>query len=729
MFRFILSALFLSYMAAVSFGQQVSSVVYVSTFNNIGIEVTFASATPAGGTVAVAVNNAQASQSWRACHPLSRVAANRFTGSVFGLTAGTQYSVRLQSPLFSQDRTDQVTTRIDSFPLPAGTVYHVAKSGSDANTGASLAQAFGSLGRAVSLAQAGATIVMHAGRYFESVVLPRSGTQTAPILIRNAPGETAVLDGRDTSFKPSWTLYNSAANIYRTACNALPYLAYYNGQHLFASPTLADLVANTWSMASGYFVDSGWMYVHLPHSGPPAASDTVTIPAFTTGITCTGRQFIQIKGLEICSYGLDAYSRGVYFDGASNNLVDSCFLHHSGIGVAFKRACSFNTVQHCNFTESPIDTWNWSAVKEGTGYYEAGGVVVYGSPNANIGNVIRGNHFFHMFDGSHLFSDDAAGPTTNMDFCENIIEFVNDDCIETDGAGSNCRIYNNTFSSFLTGVSVAPAAGGPTYIVRNMFRGWETHSGYVGYPVKFNVTSTMTIDWIYLYHNTCFTSVAGQPGFLFKQYSNWNNVISRNNIYAGTGNALESWSTQNPVDFDYDGLYTNASGKLVSWANVNYTALPAFSNATGQEAHGIVGYPAFVDTAAGDFHLSQTSPLVDKGVVITGINDNYLDNGPDIGCFERGAASVRNNTLPGRIKTISLAVYSNKATGKVRIQISFPVICPAYASIYTLSGDRIFRSETRNSNFTIEKIITPGVYIAQVNINRDVCRKEFVVMR
>ena len=80
--------------------------------------------------------------------------------------------------------------------------------------------------------------------------------------------------------------------------------------------------------------------------------------------------------------------------------------------------------------------WNWSAVKEGTGSYEAGGVVVYGSPSVNTGNVVRNNHFYHMFDGSHLFSDDGAGPTSNMDFNDNIIEFVNDDCIETDGAGT-----------------------------------------------------------------------------------------------------------------------------------------------------------------------------------------------------------------------------------------------------------------------------------------------------
>lgn len=733
--RIIASLLLLPLLSALTYGQQVSSVVYTSTFNNIGIEVTFTGTIPAGSAVSVAINNAQASLPWQDSHPLSHVAPNRFTGSVFRCASGTQYCIRLRSSLFSQDRIDTVYTRTDSFPQPGGTVYHVSKKGSDTNAGTSQVQAFATLAHAISVAQPGVTILLHAGRYCESVDLPRSGTAAAPILIRNSPGETAVLDGRDTSFVPSWSVYDATANIYRTACTAQPYLAYYNGQHLFASPTLADLVANTWSMASGFFADGSWLYVHLPHAGPPASIDTVQIPALTTAISCAGRQFIQIKGLEICYYGLDAYSRAVYFDAASFNLVDSCFLHHSGIGVAFKRACTCNTVQRCRFTESPIDTWNWSAVKEGTGYYEAGGVVVYGSPSANIGNVIRNNHFFHMFDGSHLFSDDPVGPTANMDFYGNVIEFVNDDCIETDGAGTNCRIYNNTFSSFLTGVSVAPAAGGPTYIFRNLFRGWETHSGYVGYPVKFNVSSSMTIDWVYLYHNTCFTPVAGQPGFLFKQYSNWNNIVSRNNIYAGTGNALESWSTQNPVDFDYDALYTTAAGKLVNWVNVNYTTLPAFSSATGQESHAIAGYPGFVDTAGGDFHLSGSSPLVDKGVVIPGVNDDYLNQGPDIGCFERGANSVIIPAGHGRIKGNSIEVYSDKATGRVRIlfsRTSPAPSAPATVRIYSLTGELVYCAETKDREISIGQgklIFAPGVYAVKANFDTDVCQREFVVIR
>jgi len=735
MIRLLLSFLVIPLLATPALCQQVQAVSYIATFNNIGIDVTFASATPAGSTIEVAVNNGQASQAWRGSHPLSRVAPNRFAGSVFSLASGTLYSIRLRSTLIGPDRIDTVSTRKDSIVQPTGAVYHVAKDGSDANNGTSQATAFATLGHAVAIAQPGATIVLHTGHYHESVDLPRSGTVSSPILIRNASGETAVLDGRDTAFAPAWSVYNATANVYRTPCTAQPFLAYYNGQHLFANPTLADLVSNTWTMQSGFFSDGTWLYVRLPHTGAPTPADTVTIPGLTTAITCgTGRQFIQIKGLEICYYGLDAYSRGIYFDGASFNLVDSCFLHHSGVGVAFKRACAFNTVQRCNFTESPIDTWNWSAVKEGTGYYEAGGVVVYGSPSANTGNVIRSNHFFHMFDGSHLYSDDGAGPTTNMDFHDNIVEYVNDDCIETDGAGSNCRIYNNTFRTFLTGVSVAPAAGGPTYIFRNLFSGWETHSGYVGYPVKFNVSSPLSIDWVYLYHNTCYTSVAGQPGFLFKEYSNWDNIISRNNIYAGTGNAFESWPTQNPVDFDYDGLFTNTTGKLVIWANVNYPTVAGFFAASGQEQHGIAGDPRFVDAAAGDFHLSAQSPLADKGVLIPGINDDFRDSGPDIGRFERGAAGVIDATARTETMRVHLTMYSDKATGRLTIRffIGDAAVKSVSIRVYSLTGELVYRGKSTGGAIVIGRECRgfgPGTYVAQAAVGAATWRARFVITR
>lgn len=713
-------------------GQQLSSAVYTATFNNIGIEVTFSTETPGGSTVSVAISNETVSPVWRDGHPLSRVAANRFIGSVFGLESGTKYLIRLSGSDDFMERFDTVVTRTDTFHPPEGSVYHVAENGSDENTGISAVQAFSTLARALSTAQPGATILLHEGRYFESVNIRRSGTADAPILIRNAPGETAVLDGRDTTFNPSWASVDNAAGIYRTACSRRPHFAYYNGGHLYASPSLDDLIANTWDMPSGYFCNGTWMYVRFPHTGVPSDDDTVEIPAQTIGITCSGMQHIHIRGLEICYYGLDQYPRGIYFNESSYNLVDSCYLHHSGIGIGLKRASDFNTVQNCRFTESQIDTWNWSAVKEGTGYYEAGGVVVYGSSSINSGNVIRNNRFSHMFDGSCLYSEDESGPTANMDFHGNTVEYVNDDCVETDGAGTNCRIYGNTFRKFLTGVSVAPAAIGPTYIFRNLFTDWESHGVYVGYPFKFNVTSDLSTEWVYLYHNTCYTAVAEQPGFLFKQYSDWSNVISRNNIYAGTTYALESWSDRNPVDFDYDVLYTSASDMLIDWAGNKYSTITTFSAQTGQETHGIAAAPEFADVQTADFRLSDNSPLIDKGILIPGINNHFAGNSPDIGCFEFGLTETTTKPKQERQQTM-FTVYGNRTTGGITLRLDgIRIFSPIRINIFRIDGRQLHSDELYTSENRIYlpiKAVPPGIYCVRATVADQEYRSVFTVIR
>jgi hypothetical protein len=303
-------------------------------------------------------------------------------------------------------------------------------------------------------------------------------------------------------------------------------------------------------------------------------------------------------------------------------------------------------------------------VKDGGVGYEAGGVAVYASDQANVGNVIRHNLFTNLFDGSNVGSDNRDGPTKNLDFHNNHIADCGDDGTEADGAGINNRFYDNTFDRCLTGISVAPCALGPTYIVRNVISNWRPAEEFEGYPFKFNVNSALNIQWVYLYHNTCSTPVPGQNGFLFKNYSDWTNIVSRNNIFAGTAYALSSWSAVNPVDFDYDNLYTTNGAKFARWAGADYGSLAAFQAATGQEQHGRAFAPLFVGAAAGDFRLRHNSPLIDKGVLIPGINDDYVGSAPDIGAFEF-VAEATNTAVSGSAR---LSHWAAVSAGVYRIQ-------------------------------------------------------------
>lgn len=607
------------------------------TFNNIGIVVDLNTSTAQSSVRVFLKVGGAPTNTYREVHPLSKLSSTRFAGSVFELKAATAYDLKLTSGAFASDQFISVSTRSDSFPDATNTTYHVAPSGNDSNNGSSMALAFRTLGKAISVANAGAKILLHNGTFYEGdLSAPRSGTASAPIVIANAPGEHPILNGVNTNFAAVWTVYNAGAHVYRTPCTPIPQNAYLNGGQLFHYPDLSSLLNSPWPQPDGYFADGAYLYARFPGNSAPG-TNIVTIPAHTTGLTLDGISNIQIRGIEFCYYGLDAFHRAIYINRGNSNVIDGCIFHHNGIGIALKRAANFNTVQNCAFTESPISTWSWHAVKDSGSDYEAGGFVIYGSTETNRGNVVRFCQFTNMFDGSHLYSDDATGPTENLDFHNNVIEHCVDDGIETDGAGSNCRIYFNRFRDFLTGISVAPAAPGPTYIFRNIVSDWRDSEEFSGYPFKFNVSSSIPIQWVYLYHNTCYTGVPSQNGFWLKQYSSWTNITSRNNIYSGTAYALEDDSGMvNTESLDYDCIFTTKAPPLIRWNSVSYNSLAAFSAATGQEMHGVTNQPIFLNQALHDYYLPDNSPLIDKAIAILGINDNWLGAAPDIGALEHG---------------------------------------------------------------------------------------------
>jgi hypothetical protein len=72
----------------------------------------------------------------------------------------------------------------------------------------------------------------------------------------------------------------------------------------------------------------------------------------------------------------------------------------------------------------------------------------------------------------------------------------------------------------------------------------------------------------------------------------------------------------------------------LSWDNTRYASLKAFSTATGQEKNGLNVDPGFFDPAHENYALDPASDLVDSGILIPGINDDYSGHAPDLGAFE-----------------------------------------------------------------------------------------------
>ena len=223
------------------------------------------------------------------------------------------------------------------------------------------------------------------------------------------------------------------------------------------------------------------------------------------------------------------------------------------------------------------------------------------------------------------------------------------------------RIWGNTFHDVLMGISLAPVYDGPVYAVRNLvYRTGVGNSNYTGSPFKFNSGYDRSGP-MYLLHNTgnAVLTMPRSNGLYIKSPGSWDLIYARNNVWAGTDYALNNDNTSQPIDLDYDDLRNDGANDLVHWEDTRYDTLASFAAATGQESHGPNVEPGFVDATSGNYALDTSSDLIDAGLLIPGINDDYAGAGPDIGAYEyEGVGFALAISPPGqRVDPGGVAVY------------------------------------------------------------------------
>jgi len=595
--------------------------------------------------------------------PPTRITDTRFVGSLFWLNPGTAYDVRVTfndpdgDPLDGTVLSGSSSTRTElTIPTPSHS-YYVSTSGS--GTACSLAAPC-SLTEGLSQAQPGEEVVLRGGVYDQGgITIPRSGFAGAPIIIRSYQGEKGILDGADPS---SFVWAAQGNSIYRTTVNvADTFLVTADNERLLPYRSLNDLQNLIWSIP-GFYTEGTTLYVHLAGDTDPNSAAMV-ISRFDNAFYVE-QNYIYFLNLTFRHYGVgECCPKAIYFNNASDNLVQGCTFAINNLGIGIKRDSHRNVIQDNLFYDT-IFQWPWQAFYEGQVPFGGGGVRFF-DPTDGRGTIIRRNTFHDLFDGFGACPDSTSAVTNETDVYENLVYNAGDDGIETDGRCSNVRIWRNTFHDVLMGISLAPVYDGPVFAIRNLI--YHTGAGnnggiYTGSPFKFN-SGYAGSGPMYLFHNTA-DAVLTNPrsnGLYVKAPGTWKLIYARNNIWAGTDYSMENYNTSQPINLDYDNLWNDGSNNLVRWENIRYASLVAFTAATGQEPHGVNVEPGFTEPANGNYTLDSQSGLVDAGVLIPGINDDYSGTAPDIGAFEfipalslRGIAGARtiylnwavNTTLP-----------------------------------------------------------------------------------
>jgi hypothetical protein len=471
-------------------------------------------------------------------------------------------------------------------------------------------------------------VVLRGGTYHQGeMTLPRSGAAGAPIVIKAYANETAILDGADPATFV-WTA--QGAGVFQTTANTTgTHLVTADGERLYPYQSLGDLRNLIWDIP-GFYSEGTTLYVHLAAGADPGAA-AINVSRYNHAFNVS-QDYIYFSNLTFRHYGQGSYAKAIYFNNASENLVQNSLFAINDLGIGIKRDSHRNVFQDNEFYDTNF-MWPWDAVKSSS-QLETGGISVF-SPSTGRGNVIRRNIFHDYFDGVTTCPEGDNGSSTNeTDVYENLIYNIGDDGISADGVCSNVRLWNNTFHDVLVGISLAPVFEGPLYAFRNLiYRTGAGNSSFRGYPFKFNSGSAKS-GKVYIFHNTSDAVLPGNHGFDIRSPGSWDLVYSRNNIWIGSEYAFSNANTSQPLDFDYDNLYTSFPGEFAWWAGQHITSLPEFRVATGQELNGFDLAPGFANAANGNYALSHGSNMIDKGILIPGINADYRGMAPDIGAFE-----------------------------------------------------------------------------------------------
>jgi hypothetical protein len=616
----------------------------------------------AGGIVATiagdANGNASAGLEWRPAgaqsfspgHPLSRVDATRFVGSLFWLTPGTSYDVRvtLTDPdgVTGSPKTAVLATRADSLAEPSLRVLYVATNGDDGNAGTNPNAPLRTVQHAADLAQAGDLILIQPGIYRESVRVAEQGTANQPIVFRGN-GAGVILDGADGAIAAGVSWANQGAGRYtRTLGFSTSHVVTEAGR-LYQYANVSALVALAAGAPGGFYFDGTTLHLKFADGSSPAAH-SMHVARFENGflLDIDGQDqptsFVRIENVEIRHYGSQTFGKGVYLRYANDSAVRNCRIHEVEDAGVWIKGGDRNLVEDNEVWDTSIFNWNWDLVKGSS----AEDTAIYFSNEIGRGNVVRRNVVHGTFNGIAPCGSlpPGSGFTNETDAYDNVLFQHTDDGFEPEGHCANLRIWNNRIEDVHMAFAVAPAVVGPTYILRNVaYRFGNTRTsqqdGYTASALKINSGYPDPIGPLFLYHNTFFTDAPGTDAMSLMDPGVSTFIRARNNVIAGTRHALEK---VNPVslDWNYDDLYTTDPIRFVRWMGTTYANLAAFRNGTGQEMQGISAAPGLVDPGAGDFTPGPASPLIDKGTVLPGINDSYQGAAPDIGAVESDSPMI-----------------------------------------------------------------------------------------
>ncbi|MGE0605773.1 MAG: right-handed parallel beta-helix repeat-containing protein [Pirellulales bacterium] len=678
--------------------QPAASLDLYPNFNTVGVNVHIAAADPEQDATAT-VQYGPDAEHLAEGFPLSRVdnATGRLSGCLFWCRPGTEHFVRvaLHDPTTpALDRIalqGKVITRAEpAFPLPASTLY-VSPTGK----GFRFTKVKpGGLSDAIARAGESVRIVLLKGRYFAGdLQVTANGTRAQPLIIEGEAGEQVILDGADPN--PLTWRRTGVKGLFVGDMAALnPNLVVADGARLYPHQSMDDLVANKIAVGvdltgavrfnadlDGFYrnpsgnilLNREWrspkrLYVKFRDDSDPARKKMI-VTKENRGLTIAGRSHVRLRNLEFRHYGRAPGGTALLLADCEDVVVDHCTFGINDIGLMLAGNCREVTIQDCEFFDAMA---GWHAWKVKASYddfapysnifpfysrmLERGGVL-YQHGFQGRGIVVRRCQFHDFAQAGHLGPpswNDGHLDSYEIDFHDNRVWNCAEDGFELDGDSRNVRIWGNEFHHCNASLSLAVAQGGPVYVLCNVFHSIVTDTFTIrpedglktqpGHPFKFQTGDTASrVGDLFFMHNTI-DAPGGAVGLDLVAPARWKRFFARNNlIVSDQSHALvvESFDAF-PTDLDYNGYFTTGGGSLAKIDTNTRDDLPPIDAKTmaeirelGWEQHGQFADPQFVDRAGHSYGLRASSPAIDRGEILPGINGSrFSGKAPDLGAFE-----------------------------------------------------------------------------------------------
>ncbi len=346
-------------------------------------------------------------------------------------------------------------------------------------------------------------------------------------------------------------------------------------------------------------------------------------------VDLNNREWVFIEGLHVKN--LREEGKGIQLNGAKN-----CIVRHCNINAVYGIVAYLPGAENCYISDNTVTgTCEW--INEAMGAH--GENIGEGIEMTGPGNVICYNRVTAFRDCISTMEDEHVYEQTCIDIYNNDIYTGVDDAIEADFCFSNCRIYRNRITNSFVGLSSQPGLGGPNYFIRNAMYN-VIHAAFKlkrfsqGDVILHNTVVKVgtglggndTMDYAYFRNNL---AIGGPTGGV-----NWGDY--------GAGNpfAADIISPGSHSDFDYDA---------VGVSGTEYVAKIGGRAFSSVEKHG-TGHIRLEDTFPGvvfpnppvpereapDLRPAPGSLVIDAGVHIPGINDDYKGKAPDCGAYEAG---------------------------------------------------------------------------------------------